>query len=124
MWILRKALPVFASFAVVFLVTTVLWYVKFTSVHPQHLVFFYLLPTAFVAILFGNLPAMLCALAAAVSAAFFLYNPIYSFYVSDTRELGELICFVGLGLIGAKCMAELLRPVAKVAQSKSRYGRP
>ena len=92
MWMVGKALPVVASFAVVFIVTTVIWYMKFASVHPQHLVFFYLLPTAFVAILFGTLPAMLCALAATVSAAYFLYNPIYSFYVSDARELGELIC--------------------------------
>ncbi len=45
MWMVGKALPVVASFAVVFIITTILWYVKSNAVYPQHLVFFYLLPT-------------------------------------------------------------------------------
>jgi len=42
-------------------------------------VFFYLAPTAFVAILYGSVLSMLCAIAATLAAAFFLYDPMYSF---------------------------------------------
>lgn len=116
MWVLRGALPVAASLAVVAVVTLVLWLVKVTQLGPHHLVFFYLLPTALVAVLYGSLPAMLCAIAAPICAAYFLYDPIYSFHVANTLELGELFCFAGLALIGAKCTADLLRPVTSFPQ--------
>jgi hypothetical protein len=31
-------------------------------------------------------------------------------------EVGELICFVGLALIGAKCAADLLQPLLSLQQ--------
>ena len=37
MWMVGKVLPVVASFAVVFIITTILWYVKSNAVYPQHL---------------------------------------------------------------------------------------
>jgi K+-sensing histidine kinase KdpD len=117
MWIVKRGTPVAVALAVVAVVTAVLWLVKQTVGGEQHLVFFYLLPMALVAILYGSLPAMLCATAATVCAAFFLYDPIYSFYVADPLGWGELICFTGLALIGAKCTADLLRPVAKPASA-------
>jgi len=116
MWIVKGAVPVAVALAVVSVVTAVLWLVKLTAVGPQHLVFFYLLPTALVAILYGRLPAMLCAIAATACAAFFLYDPLYSFYVSNPLELCELVCFASLALIGAKCTADLLRPMANYPQ--------
>jgi len=112
MWIVKRAVPVVIALAVVSAVTAVLWFIRISAVGPQHLVFFYLLPTAFVATLFGSLPAVVCAIAAAVSAAFFLYDPLYSFSVASPLDLGELVCFVGLAVIGAKCTADLLRPVS------------
>ena len=111
MWIVKRAVPLVVALAVVSAVTAVLWFIRISAVGPQHLVFFYLLPTAFVATLFGSLPAVVCAIAAAVSAAFFLYDPLYSFSVASPLDLGELVCFVGLAVIGAKCTADLLRPV-------------
>lgn len=118
MQIVMGAIPVAVSLAVVVVVTAVLWLVKIAELGPHHLVFFYLLPTAFVAVLYGSLPAMVCAVAATLCAAFFLYDPIYSFHVASTRELGELICFAGLALIGAKCTADLLRPVSNFSRQK------
>jgi hypothetical protein len=56
---------------------------------------------------------MLCAIAATFAAAFFLYDPIFSFYVSSPREVGELIFFAGTALIGAKCTADLSHPPEK-----------
>jgi len=89
--------------------------VRLESVGPQHLVFFYLLPTALIAVLYGSLPAMLCAIVAPLCAAYFLYDPLFSFYVANRLELGELFCFAVLALIGAKCTADLLRPAAKTS---------
>jgi K+-sensing histidine kinase KdpD len=119
MWIVKRALPVAVALAVVSVVTAALWLVKHASVGPQHLVFFYLLPTALVAVLYGTRPAMLCAIAASIAAAFFLYDPIYSFYVTKPVEWGELVCFTGLALIGAKCTADLLRPAANFSQQNA-----
>lgn len=110
MWILKRAEPVAAALTMASLATAVLWLVKQALGDEQHLVFFDLLPMALVAILYGGPSAMICVAAASICAAFFLYDPIYSFYVSDPADLGELICFTGLALIGAKCTADLLRP--------------
>jgi K+-sensing histidine kinase KdpD len=112
MWIVKRAMPVAVALAAVSVVTAVLWLVRTTAVGPQHLVFFYLFPTVLVATLYGSAPAAVCAIAAALCAAFFLYEPLYSFYV-DNLDLGELICFVGVALIGAKCTADLLRPASR-----------
>ena len=70
MGILRRAAPVAMVLAVVAIITAVLWLIRISVVGPQHLVFFYLLPIAVVASLYGSLPAMLYGIAAAFCAAF------------------------------------------------------
>ena len=116
MGIFRRAAPVALVFAVVSVVTAILWFIRISAVGPQHLVFFYLLPIALVATLYGSLLAMLYGIAATLCAAFFLYDPLYSFYVASPLDVGELVCFVGLSLIGAKCAADLLQPLAALPQ--------
>ncbi len=116
MHFLKTAVPALVALAVMLAVTAILWVVRIESVGPQHLVFFYLLPTAFLAVLYGSRPAMLAALAAAACAAYFLYDPLYSFSIAGPVEAGELLCFVGLALIGAKCTADLLRPAISLTQ--------
>ena len=54
---------------------------------------------------------MLYGIAATFCAAFFLYDPLYSFYVTSPLDVGELVCFVGVALIGAKCAADLRQPL-------------
>jgi K+-sensing histidine kinase KdpD len=103
--------------AIIFAVTAVLFYLKDADESAQHLIFFYLLPTAFVAMIFGSVVSMFCAIAATLIAAFFLYSPMYSLYVSDPREVGELVLFAVIGLIGAKCIAELRRQPKKTAEA-------
>jgi K+-sensing histidine kinase KdpD len=107
--VFKRIAPVAVSLAIIFAVTAVLFYLKEVHGGAQHLVFFYLLPTAFVAMIYGSVLSMLCAIIATLIAAFFLYSPIYSLYVSDLREVGELILFAVIGLVGAKCIAELRR---------------
>ena len=119
MQLVKAALPIVVAMGIISAVTAVLCAVRAEVVGPQHLVFFYLLPTALVAVLYGSLPAMLAAIAATLCAAYFLYDPVYSFSVANPLELGELFCFVGLALIGAKCTADLLRPpVAKLSAQR------
>jgi K+-sensing histidine kinase KdpD len=119
MGILRRAAPVALALAVVSAVTAILWIIRVSAVGPQHLVFFYLLPIALVATLYGSLTAMLYGIAATLCAAFFLYDPLYSFYVTSPLEVGELVCFVGLALIGAKCAADLLPPLLTLPRQNS-----
>jgi uncharacterized membrane protein YesL len=68
-------------FLIIFEVTQLLYFFK-TAIHAYHLVFFYLLPTAFIAMLYGSVLSMICAIDAALVADFFLYDPGYTFYVS------------------------------------------
>ena len=117
--IVKAAMPIVVALVVVSIVTAVLWIVRIEAVGPQHLVFFYLLPTAAVAVLYGSRPAMFFALAATACAAFFLYEPLYSFEMASPQELGELICFTGLALIGAKCTADLLPPAMSILRQRS-----
>jgi K+-sensing histidine kinase KdpD len=109
----KRVVAISVSLGIIIVVTAVLFFFKDDQHGAQHLVFFYLLPTAFVAILYGSVVSMLCAIAATFAAAFFLYDPIFSFYVSDQREVGELIFFAVTALIGAKCTAEITNPREK-----------
>jgi K+-sensing histidine kinase KdpD len=111
MGILRRGAPVALVLGVVSAVTAVLWFIRVSAVGPHHLVFFYLLPIALIATLYGSLAAMLYGIAAMLCAAFFLYDPLYSFYVTSPLDVGELACFVAVALIGAKCAADLLQPL-------------
>jgi two-component system sensor histidine kinase KdpD len=112
MQIVKNTTAIGVSLAVVAAVTALLWYMRTGAVGPHHLIFFYLLPIALVAVRYGVLPAMISAAAAVPAAAFFLYDPIYSFYVTGPLETGELICFAMLASIGVKCTVELSRPPA------------
>jgi K+-sensing histidine kinase KdpD len=115
-------MPVAISLAVVCLVTAVLWYLKHAGDGLHHPVFMYLLPSALLAILYGAFPALLCASAATACAAFFLYDPLYSFHFANPLEIGDLAFFALLAVIGVKCTGELFRPSSTPAP-KSRYQR-
>ncbi|HTP92876.1 MAG TPA: DUF4118 domain-containing protein [Xanthobacteraceae bacterium] len=121
MWLVKRVLPIAVTMAVVAAVTALLWYAKQLGVGPHHPVFFYLLPIATVAILFGSRHGTLCAIASAACSAYFLYDPLYSFNVTNRLEWGDLICFVLLALMAVKCTRELMRPVANIQAAKSRY---
>ena len=81
--------PIVVPLLIVIAVTEVLYFFK-DVVHARHLVFFYLLPTAFVAMLYGSVLSMIVAIDATFLAAFFLCEPSYTLHVSDPREVGEL----------------------------------
>jgi K+-sensing histidine kinase KdpD len=118
----KNALPVAASLAVVAVVTVILWQFKF-SLSPRHLVYFYLLPTAVVAFFWGSVAAMFASVLAIACATFFLYDPVFSFYVSDPLQIGELVSFAVLALLGSKCAAAILRPEPKSSAAKPQIRR-
>jgi K+-sensing histidine kinase KdpD len=124
MWFVKAAMPVTVSAVIVSALTAALWYAKQSANAVHHPVFFYLLPLAMVAILFGSRQGLLCAVAAAACSAFFLYDPAYSFAIANSREWGDLVCFAVLASITVKCADELTRPIAKIPTAKSRYGSP
>jgi K+-sensing histidine kinase KdpD len=115
MGLFRGAAGVAISFAIVAVVTAALWLAKLAGFGPLHPVFFYLLPIALVAVLYGSVPALLCAATAIACSAYFLYDPIYSFYVTKPLEYGDLICFAMLAFIGVKCTVDLVRPAVKIS---------
>jgi K+-sensing histidine kinase KdpD len=112
MGFVKRAWPVATAFAIVFAVTAILWDFRFV-LSLRHVVYFYLLPTAFVAFYWGSLAAMFSTIVAVACAAYFLYDPIFSFYVADPLQIGELVSFAVLALLGSKCAAEIFRPDAK-----------
>jgi len=108
----ERIAPIVVPLLIVIAVTDVLYFFK-AAVHAHHLVFFYLLPTAFIAMLYGSVLSMICAIDATLVADFFLYDPGYTLYVSDPRQAGELFLFGLTALIGAKCTAELMQQAEK-----------
>jgi K+-sensing histidine kinase KdpD len=119
----KGAISVIVTLAMVSAVTAVLWYFKLATFGPDHPVFFYLLPIGLVTIFYGSLPALLAIFTATACADFFLYDPLYSLNISSGLELGDLVYFALLALMGVKCASELFRP-SKIRVTKSRYGRP
>jgi hypothetical protein len=85
----ERIAPIVVPFLIIVAVTDVLHFFR-VVVHADHLVFFYLLPTAFIAMLYGSVRSMICAIDATLIAGLFLYDPGYTFYVSDPRAAGEL----------------------------------
>jgi K+-sensing histidine kinase KdpD len=122
MRIVKGVIPFVVTFAIVTAVTAILFYFKQAGLGPHHPIFFYLLPIAMVAILYGSLPATLFAAAATLCGAFFLYDPIYSFEIANRLEVGDLICFTVLALMAVKCAVELSRPTT-ISAVNPRYGR-
>jgi K+-sensing histidine kinase KdpD len=124
MQIMKGAFPFVVTLAIVAAVTAVLFYCKLAGLGPHHPIFFYLLPIALVALLYGSLPASMFAIVATLCGAYFLYDPMFSFQVANRLEVGDLICFSILALMAVKCTFELLRPAAKIPAARARYGRP
>jgi K+-sensing histidine kinase KdpD len=95
-------------------VTAILWWARLALPDAiNHPVFFYLLPTALLAVLYGIVEGVLFAVAAIICSAFFLYDPIYSFRVSSVHALGELFWFLVIALLGVKCVTEMHRQSEK-----------
>ncbi|HXF87268.1 MAG TPA: DUF4118 domain-containing protein [Xanthobacteraceae bacterium] len=75
----------------------------------DHLIFFYLLPVAGIAMIFSSTPAVVTSIIAVFGAAFFLFPPIFSFQVDERLQVVELFMFAVLAFIASKASSRLLR---------------
>jgi K+-sensing histidine kinase KdpD len=94
------------SVAGVLLTTTVLHTVD-SYLTAQHLVLGYLLPTILVAIYYGSNVAVFTSFASGLAAAYFLFPPKLSFYITDITHVAELGFFLLLASIASKAVAVL-----------------
>lgn len=67
----------------------------------------FLIPVLLAAVWWGTGPAILAAVAGALSADFFFYPPLYSFWISDTQNIADLIVFLIVALVGGGLAADL-----------------
>jgi C4-dicarboxylate transporter len=79
MRIVKGALPFAVSLAAVAAVTALLFYCKLVGIGPHHPIFFYLLPIAAVALIYGSGPATMFALVATPCGAIFSLRPDLQF---------------------------------------------
>jgi K+-sensing histidine kinase KdpD len=100
----KQVAPIVVPLLIIIAVTDVASFFK-EAAHAHHLVFFYLLPTAFVAMLYGSVLSMIFAIDATFVVGIFLLDT--NMFVSEPRQAGELFLFALTALIGAKCTAEL-----------------
>ena len=84
--------PVLVATLLVALTTAILLAV-YLAFQSEHLIFGYLIPTTFVAMRYGSVPAILTAVASDLGAAYFLYPPDFSIYISDPLQVAELSFF-------------------------------
>jgi len=54
----------------------------------------YLIPVLLAAVWWGITPAIVAAVAGAIAADYFFYPPIYSFWISDSQNIADLIVFL------------------------------
>lgn len=118
----KRAVRVAVSLGVVGITTGVLVYLKLTTAGLHHPIFVYLPLIALLALAFGSAAALSGAAAAIAAAAYFLYDPAYSFVVANALEVGDLLWFALLAVIAVKCSRALSRRSNKLPQAKSRYG--
>jgi len=65
------------------------------------------LPTVVIAMHYGSTLAVLTSFASSVAAAYFLFPPKFSFYISAPEHLAELGLFVMLAVTASKAVAVL-----------------
>ena len=117
----RRVVRIAASLGIVGGATAVLVYLKLTDAGLHHPIFIYLPLIALLALAFGSVAALSGAAAAIAAAAYFLYDPAYSFAIANTLEVGDLLWFALLAVIVVKCTRALSRRSSKLPQTKSRY---
>src|SRR5262245_54755495 len=105
MKISRWLVPVSASLLSVAAATAILSVFEIV-VAPDHLIFGYMVPVSFIAIRYGNLPAMLTSIISVVGAAIFLYPPYFAIYVANPLHVAELVFFCLLAPAPSQIVAQ------------------
>ena len=100
----RWITPITVSAVLLLLTTAFVWKID-VPLQQDHLIFIYLVPTALIAIRYGNISAMCVAIVSTFAAAYFLYAPRFSFAVSSPLDILELIFFSLLALLASQVVS-------------------
>ena len=73
----------------------------------EHLVLGYLLPTIVIAMHYGSTLAVITSFISGFAAAYFLFAPKFSFYITDPLNVAELAFFLLLAITASKAVAGL-----------------
>jgi len=103
-WLHRWVTPITVSGILLALTTGFIWMVDVPLQH-DHLIFFYLVPTALIAIRYGSISAMCVAIISMATAAYFLYSPRFSFMVTSSLDMIEIVLFSLLALLASQVVS-------------------
>lgn len=105
----RRLTPMFVSIGGPLLATAPLLLLSEGSgPEPEHLVFIYLVPASLIAMVYGSASSIVASTISAVCAAFFLYQPRFSFLIDKPTEIAELVLFFILALAQSKFVGWLV----------------
>ena len=107
---MRHIAPVLTAFSAVVLATAVLFVIE-SYLEAQHLVIAYLFPTTLIAVRYGSSLAFLTSFASGIAAAYFLFPPKFSLYVSESLHIAELGFFMLLALLASKVVSLLTEDI-------------
>lgn len=93
-------LAVAAATAIIFVFNGALSFLNLVSI-------IYLIPVLIAALWWGIWPAILAAIAGALAADYFFYPPLYSFWISDTQNIADLIVFLLIALVSGNLASSL-----------------
>lgn len=99
---LRRWLSPITASAVLLAATTVLLWAWDGPFPHEHLIYIYFLPTALIAIRYGNVSAMWVTIGATFASAYFFYAPRFSLAVESPLDALELIFFGMLALLASR----------------------
>jgi two-component system sensor histidine kinase KdpD len=87
--------------------TTAILFVLDIFLEPEHLIFAYLIPITLIAIGYGSRAAMLTSILGVILAAFFLYEPTFSFFIKQPLHIAEVAFFTLLALAASQVVAKI-----------------
>jgi two-component system sensor histidine kinase KdpD len=101
-----NAIPIVATLALVWLATISL--VVLNSFAPLDLVpLIYMLPVVLAATRWGLVPGLVAAVAGAAAADFFVYPPLYSFWLDNPQDVIDLLLYLLVATVASNLAARL-----------------
>ena len=107
-WIKRYAIPSILGLLLI-AVTTVLTALLVSMIELGNVGVIYLLPVFIVAVRWGLIPALICAVVSVGASAFFFYPPIFSFKAQNWDNQVDLVLFTIVAVVTSHLASRLRR---------------
>jgi len=98
-WWLRPQVYDFVANILLVAATTLIVFAATALLDARYLIALYLVPVVFAMLRFGFTQSLVVVLLSVFAAAFFIYEPLYSFWIADPEEFVELVIFGILALV-------------------------